>query len=153
VDRLIGNKKKYKTARVFFGKDLRVQLLEQDPDLEPVQINRKIDELWEKATMKVKEHYEKMAVEDKARFNKELNYVTTFQVFRFDIKGCPVEEVEFDKSNPVMAFAWQPSGGMFAVIHGKNTLKPDVSIYAVKKEGLVKMLFSFLFFFFNFPSI
>jgi translation initiation factor 3 subunit B len=47
-------------------------------------------------------------------------------------KGIPVEEIEFDKRDAVIAFAWQPSGSMFAVIHGKGA-KPDVSIYGVKK--------------------
>ena len=138
VDRLVGNKKKFKTARVFFGKDVRVKLLEEDPDLEPLQANRKVDEMWEKSSAKVKEHYEKMAADDKARFNKELNYSSTFQIFRFDQKGIPVEEIEFDKTDPVVAFAWQPNGNMFAVIHGKQ-LKPDVSIFAVKKEGIKKL--------------
>ena len=138
VDRLVGNKKKFKTARVFFGKDVRVKLLEDDPDLEPLQANRKVEEMWAKASDKVKDHYEKMALEDKARYNKELNFSTTFQIFRFDQKDVPVEELEFGKADPVVAFAWQPGGRMFAVIHGKQ-LKPDVSIYNVGKDGIEKL--------------
>ena len=141
VDKLVGGKKKSKTARVFFGKAKRAQLLEEDPDMEPLQINRKVDEAWEKATDKQKAQYEAMAKEDKDRYAKELNFSTTFQIFRMDVKGIPVEEIEFEKNNPVVAFAWQPSGSMFAVIHGRAA-KPDVSIYSVKKEGL-KLLKTF----------
>jgi translation initiation factor 3 subunit B len=138
VDRLVGSKKKSKSARVFFGKVKRAELLEEDPDMDSTQINRKVDEAWEKAPEKERAKYEAMAREDKERYAKELNFSTTFQIFRMDVKGIPVEEVEFDKKDPVVAFAWQPSGSMFAVIHGRAA-KPDVSIYAVKKEG-VKLL-------------
>jgi uncharacterized protein with WD repeat len=50
------------------------------------------------------------------------------------VQGIPVEEIEFDKKDAVIAFAWQPSGSMFAVIHGRAP-KPDVSIYGVKKAS------------------
>jgi hypothetical protein len=40
VDRLVGGKKKSKSARVFFGKAKRAALLEDDPEMEPAQINR-----------------------------------------------------------------------------------------------------------------
>jgi hypothetical protein len=39
---LVGGKKKSKSARVFFGKGKRAALLEDDPDMEPAQINRKV---------------------------------------------------------------------------------------------------------------
>lgn len=135
VDRVSGKNKKGKSARVFFGKELRKQLLEQDPDLEPVQLNRKVDEMWEKATPKVKETYEKMAKEDKERHAKEVTFFTTFQVFRANIKGVPVDELEFEKNDPVVAFAWQPAGDMFAILHGRAA-KPDLSIYTVTPTEL-----------------
>jgi hypothetical protein len=45
VDRLTGNKKKGKSARVLFGRDLRANLLEQDPEMDPLLLNRKV-RLW-----------------------------------------------------------------------------------------------------------
>ncbi len=138
VDRLTGNKKKAKSARVLFGRDMRLSLLEQDPEMDPLLLNRKVDELWEKAAAKTKDRYELAALEDKERFSKELNFFTTFQVFRMEEKGIPIEEVEFGKKDPVVAFAWQPSGPLFAIIHGRS-LKPDVSLFQVNKTELTKV--------------
>ncbi len=42
----------------------------------------------------------------------------------------------------MIAFAWQPSGNMFAVIHGRAP-KPDVSIYGVKKVSTCFLVFCF----------
>lgn len=139
VDRLTGNKKKAKSARVLFGRDMRISLVEQDPDMDPLLLNRKIDELWEKANKKTKDRYEALALEDKERFSKELNFFTTFQIFRMEEKGYPIEELEFDKKDPVQAFAWNPSGPHFAVIHGRSA-KSDVSVYEVHKTADLQKL-------------
>ena len=96
--------------------------------------------MWDKATAKVRERYERMAQEDKERYQKELNFFTTFQIFRMDVKGIPIEEVEFEKKDPVVAFAWQPTGPLFAIIHGRSQ-KPDVSIYQVR---LLDVIFFFV---------
>ena len=56
---------------------------------------------------------------------------TSFELFR--IKEChiPIEVLELDKNDKIIAFSWEPKGHRFAVIHGDNP-KPDVSIYTMR---------------------
>jgi len=59
---------------------------------------------------------------------------TSFEFFRMRDKNIPVENLEID--DPVVAFAWQPSGNHFAFIHGDGP-RPWVSFYKLTKKKLV----------------
>ena len=44
---------------------------------------------------------------------------TGFELFRVGEKECPMEVLELDnKSEKIVAFAWEPKGHRFAIIHG-----------------------------------
>lgn len=67
---------------------------------------------------------------DKVTKNKKQTS-TSFEVFRLREKDIPTEQLEM-KDN-IVAFAWEPKGIRFAVIHGEGA-KPDVSFYAMEKQ-------------------
>ncbi|KAF8694884.1 hypothetical protein HU200_037984 [Digitaria exilis] len=55
-----------------------------------------------------------------------------FELFRIKEKDIPIEVLELDnKSTRVIAFAWEPSGHRFAVIHGDDH-RPDISFYSMQ---------------------
>ena len=58
---------------------------------------------------------------------------TNFELFRLNRKNIPLEVLEFGEKERTVAFAWEPSGNRFAVIHGPNDApgKSDVSIYTM----------------------
>merc|ERR1711871_117114 len=59
-----------------------------------------------------------------------------FELFRVKERDVPVDVVEM-KDN-VMAFAWEPKGYRFAIIHGESAgSRPNVSLYSMKgaKKG------------------
>ncbi|XP_071689983.1 eukaryotic translation initiation factor 3 subunit B-like [Rutidosis leptorrhynchoides] len=64
---------------------------------------------------------------------------TGFELFRIKERDIPIEVFELDnKNDKVFAFAWEPKGHRFAVIHGDNP-RPDVSFYSVKGDKVLKL--------------
>ena len=63
-----------------------------------------------------------------ARKKSKKTMTTNFEVFRMREKDIPIEVVELDDS--IAAFAWEPSGSRFAIIHGEGS-RASVSIYSV----------------------
>jgi len=47
-------------------------------------------------------------------------------------KNIPIEQVEIKEGN-IVAFAWEPKGNRFAIIHGEGS-RPDVSFYTMDKQ-------------------
>ncbi|EMS45026.1 Eukaryotic translation initiation factor 3 subunit B [Triticum urartu] len=57
---------------------------------------------------------------------------TGFELFRIKERDIPIEVFELDnKNDKIIAFAWEPKGHRFAVIHGDGP-KPDISFYTMK---------------------
>lgn len=55
-----------------------------------------------------------------------------FELFRCREKDCPMDVLELEnKAEKIVAFAWEPKGHRFAVIHG-DAARPDVSIYTMR---------------------
>ncbi|XP_076922037.1 eukaryotic translation initiation factor 3 subunit B-like [Bidens hawaiensis] len=64
---------------------------------------------------------------------------TGFELFRIKERDIPIEVFELDnKNDKVIAFAWEPKGHRFAVIHGDSP-RPDVSFYSVKGGKVSKL--------------
>ncbi|GAB2300311.1 Eukaryotic translation initiation factor 3 subunit B [Dionaea muscipula] len=56
---------------------------------------------------------------------------TGFELFRIKERDIPIEDLELEsKNDKIIAFAWEPKGHRFAVIHGDNP-RPDVSFYSM----------------------
>jgi len=71
-----------------------------------------------------------------ARKKTKKTTVQNFEIFRLKEKNVPVEILEME--DEVIAFAWEPKGHRFALIHG-NPARPDVSFYRLKKKTLEKI--------------
>ncbi|KAL8155139.1 hypothetical protein AgCh_000507 [Apium graveolens] len=57
---------------------------------------------------------------------------TGFELFRIKERDIPIEVLELEnKNDKIIAFAWEPKGHRFAVIHGDNP-RPDISFYSMK---------------------
>ncbi|XP_059651708.1 eukaryotic translation initiation factor 3 subunit B-like [Cornus florida] len=57
---------------------------------------------------------------------------TGFELFRIKERDIPIEVLELDnKTDKIIAFAWEPKGHRFAVIHG-NSPRPDISFYSMQ---------------------
>lgn len=57
---------------------------------------------------------------------------TGFELFRIKERDIPIEVLELENKNEkIIAFAWEPKGHKFAIIHG-DTPKPDISFYSMK---------------------
>ncbi|XP_057511945.1 eukaryotic translation initiation factor 3 subunit B-like [Actinidia eriantha] len=57
---------------------------------------------------------------------------TGFELFRIKERDIPIEVLELEnKNDKIIAFAWEPKGHRFAVIHGDSP-KPDVSFYSMR---------------------
>ncbi|EYU40305.1 hypothetical protein ABFS82_02G135200 [Erythranthe guttata] len=57
---------------------------------------------------------------------------TGFELFRIKERDIPIEVLELEnKNDKIIAFAWEPKGHRFAVIHGEHP-KPDVSFYSMR---------------------
>eukprot|EP00026_Physarum_polycephalum_P004618 Phypoly_transcript_04640.p1 GENE.Phypoly_transcript_04640~~Phypoly_transcript_04640.p1 ORF type:complete len:690 (+),score=161.86 Phypoly_transcript_04640:38-2071(+) len=76
---------------------------------------------------------------DRHTKNKKKTFVN-FELFRVLEKDIPIENLEL--KDPVQAFSWEPKGDRFAIIHGENLAKPDISFYQMsgKKYELLKTL-------------
>ncbi|XP_025801980.1 eukaryotic translation initiation factor 3 subunit B-like isoform X2 [Panicum hallii] len=57
---------------------------------------------------------------------------TGFELFRIKERDIPIEVLELDnKNDKIIAFAWEPKGHRFAVIHGDDP-NPDISFYCMQ---------------------
>lgn len=72
-----------------------------------------------------------------------------FEIFHMREKQIPVDSVEIKE--PIQAFAWEPVGSKFAIIHGEAP-NISVSFYGIKtgqtpsllSKYNIKLVFSFL---------
>ena len=72
---------------------------------------------------------------------------TNFELFKIRSKNVPIEVLEH--KDAILAFAWEPAGSRFAIIHSSNpNQKLDVTFYDMKKDGVVALKVFFLSFFF-----
>lgn len=64
---------------------------------------------------------------------------TSFEFFRMREKGLPVESIAFQDF--VLAFAWEPKGNRFAVIHEPepNSQRKNVSFYTLEGKKIQKL--------------
>ncbi|XP_056265440.1 eukaryotic translation initiation factor 3, subunit Ba [Pseudoliparis swirei] len=62
--------------------------------------------------------------------------VTNFEIFRMREKQVPVDVVEMKEG--IIAFAWEPNGSKFAVLHGESP-RINVSFYHVKNNGKIEL--------------
>ncbi|KAL6906358.1 hypothetical protein ACP4OV_003959 [Aristida adscensionis] len=57
---------------------------------------------------------------------------TGFELFRIKERDIPIEVLELEnKNDKIIAFAWEPKGHRFAVIHGDGP-RPDISFYTMR---------------------
>ncbi|XP_050379356.1 eukaryotic translation initiation factor 3 subunit B-like [Argentina anserina] len=57
---------------------------------------------------------------------------TGFELFRIKERDIPIEVLELEnKNDKIIAFAWEPKGHRFAIIHGDNP-RPDISFYSMR---------------------
>nr|XP_011742554.1 eukaryotic translation initiation factor 3 subunit B isoform X1 [Macaca nemestrina] len=63
--------------------------------------------------------------------------VTNFEIFRMREKQVPVDVVEMKET--IIAFAWEPNGSKFAVLHGEAP-RISVSFYHVKNNGKIELI-------------
>jgi len=68
------------------------------------------------------------------RAKTKKHFTTNFEIFCMREQNIPIEQLEVN-DQPI-AFAWEPRSDRFAVIHGSNPSKPDVSFYGLKKKRL-----------------
>jgi len=57
-----------------------------------------------------------------------------FELFRVFEKDIPIEQLEMKET--VHAFAWEPKGTRFAIIHGESAQRPDISFYTMGDNKL-----------------
>jgi translation initiation factor 3 subunit B len=55
---------------------------------------------------------------------------TSLELFRMNQKGIPIETQEV--KDTLSSLAWEPKGVRFAIIHGSQPIKKDVSIYTME---------------------
>jgi len=67
---------------------------------------------------------------DRTTKTKKSTY-SNFELFRIREKDIPIEQLEI--KDQIIAFAWEPKGNKFAVIHGEGP-RPDVSFYAMENK-------------------
>lgn len=70
---------------------------------------------------------------------------TNFELFRVKAKDIPVEILEYKEKDIVNAFAWEPHGNRFAVIHAYSDVpgKTDVSFFTMEGvSGQLKPIFT-----------
>jgi translation initiation factor 3 subunit B len=69
------------------------------------------------------------------RFTKTKKSTTTsFELFSIRERDVPAEVLELpDKTHRCLAFAWEPKGHRFAIVHGEpGTARPSVSFYTMR---------------------
>lgn len=70
---------------------------------------------------------------DRHSKTKKTTFVN-FELFRIHEKDIPIELLEI--KDTVVAFAWEPHGSRFAIIHGENAARPDISFYTMGDNKL-----------------
>lgn len=68
------------------------------------------------------------------------NLYVNFEIFHMKEKQIPVDSIELKEN--VIAFAWEPIGNKFAIIHGEGTQAYSVSFYGIKGTGTTISLLS-----------
>jgi len=89
-------------------------------------------------------HFLCVKVDKQSKSKKTMH--SAFELFRLRDKDVPIEVQEFSKDTTIMAFAWEPKGIRFAVIHGtEGSQRTDVSFYTMgsKHNGRVSLLKTF----------
>ncbi|XP_014680977.1 PREDICTED: eukaryotic translation initiation factor 3 subunit B-like [Priapulus caudatus] len=81
------------------------------------------------------DRYAKSRKDDKGEV-KFAGMYYNFEIFHIREKQIPVDVVELKE--PIIAFAWEPVGSKFAVIHGEST-RITVSFYTVKSDNQVSL--------------
>jgi len=66
--------------------------------------------------------------------------ITNFEIFRMREKQVPVDVVEMKEG--IIAFAWEPNGSKFAVLHGESP-RINASFYYVKNNGKIELIKTF----------
>ncbi|GLJ53531.1 hypothetical protein SUGI_1142110 [Cryptomeria japonica] len=75
---------------------------------------------------------------DRYTRTKKTTY-TGFELFRIKERDIPIEVLELENKNDrIVAFAWEPKGHRFAIIHGDGS-KPDASFYSMRSPNIVGM--------------
>ncbi|KAA8523891.1 hypothetical protein F0562_010314 [Nyssa sinensis] len=60
---------------------------------------------------------------------------TGFELFRIKEQDIPIEVLELEnKNDKIIAFAWEPKGHRFVVIHGDSP-RPDISFYSMRSTN------------------
>lgn len=72
--------------------------------------------------------------------NKYSGLYYTLDVYHLREKQIPLDSMEFKE--PVVAFAWEPVGSKFAIIHGDSPIY-NVSFYGIKQGATVTLLSKF----------
>jgi translation initiation factor 3 subunit B len=62
---------------------------------------------------------------------------TGFELFRIKERDIPIEVLELEnKNDKIVAFAWEPKGHRFAIIHGDGP-RPDITFYSMRSPNNV----------------
>jgi len=86
-------------------------------------------------------HFLCVKVDKHSKSKKTLN--SAFELFRMRDKDVPIEVTEFTKETTVIAFAWEPKGIRYAIIHAEaGTQRTDVSFYTMgsKYNGRISLI-------------
>ncbi|MCL7043386.1 hypothetical protein MKW94_015473 [Papaver nudicaule] len=63
-----------------------------------------------------------------------------FELFRIKERDIPIEVLELEnKNDKIIAFAWEPKGHRFAVIHGQAASRTDISFYSMRTGRVSKL--------------
>lgn len=68
-----------------------------------------------------------------------------FEIFHMREKNIPIDSVEIKES--IHAFAWEPVGSKFAIIHGEQS-NVSISFYGLKTVHKPQLLSKFVLFFY-----
>eukprot|EP01104_Vermistella_antarctica_P020727 TRINITY_DN8995_c0_g1_i1.p1 TRINITY_DN8995_c0_g1~~TRINITY_DN8995_c0_g1_i1.p1 ORF type:complete len:736 (+),score=233.59 TRINITY_DN8995_c0_g1_i1:187-2394(+) len=74
---------------------------------------------------------------DRHTKSKKTTYVN-FELFSIRVKEIPVES--FEMKDQINAFAWEPNGSRFAIIHSDGGPRPHVTIWDLTREKLEKLV-------------
>mmetsp|Transcript_34406 Transcript_34406/g.107948 ORF Transcript_34406/g.107948 Transcript_34406/m.107948 type:complete len:675 (+) Transcript_34406:83-2107(+) len=90
-------------------------------------------------------HFLCVKVDKHSKSKKTLN--SAFELFRLRDKGVPIEVQEFSKDQSILAFAWEPKGLRFALVHSdaNNASRTDVSLHTMgsRHNGKCSLLKTF----------
>jgi len=68
---------------------------------------------------------------------------TYFELFRMREKGVPIEVLELNQN--IIAFAWEPAGSRFSIIHSNDTnTRPDISFYSMEGTQVTHYIVAFI---------